>query len=244
MAELSDSYALLDRAKGHFEELRQLWHRERADPMWSISEVQAPDGNYRYQLNFNRPLVHLMRPIMADVANNIVAALDHLVAEFARENGYGRETRTYFPWLFNDELFRTAVRKMAKLTGDQVASAIEDVWFNNGSERPHLHSVKELSNSGKHWELMHSTGGAHAVVIEAPSKRQMFQIPDDAFDDADSFEFGGSDVSIEGLQCYIVLSLSVRGLPDELPSAPDSIFDCSLRFAERILNEVQNRCSC
>lgn len=241
MKQFTDAHALLDRAKLHYQELQKLWHRERSDPMWSISEERGNDGIFAYRLNFNRQLVAEMRPIMADTANNIVAALDHLVSACARINGHGRDVRTSFPWLFEDEPFRKALGKVAILTGEHVASVIEDVWFNNGFERPHLQAAKELSNSGKHWELMHSASGAHAVQIEAGASRQMFQIPADAFENSDVYEFGKSENSIIGVPCSIVLSLSVRGLPEGLPSSPDFIFECSQRFAERLLNEVQTR---
>jgi hypothetical protein len=241
MEQFTDAHALLDRAKTHYQDFQKLWHRERPDAMWSISEERGNDGKFTYRLNFNRQLVTQMRPIMADTANNIVAALDHLISACARINGHGRDVRTSFPWLFEDESFRKALGKVATLTGERVASVIEDVWFNNGFERPHLQAVKELSNSGKHWELMHSASGAHAVQIGADASRQMFQIPADAFENSDVFEFGNSENSIIGVPCLTVLSLSVRGLSDGLPNSSDSIFECSQRFAERIIGEVQAR---
>lgn len=235
-----DSRALLARAKTHHSELVGLWHREGADPLWSIKEARLDDGRFSYRLKLNRASLTQARPIMADTANNIVSSLDHLISAAARRNGHGREVRTYFPWLFDDELFRRALERTRKLTGDEVANAIEHIWFNNGFERPHLRAAKELSNSGKHWELLHSVSGVHGVQIEAPGDRRIFDIPSDAFENADLYEFLLSDRPVGNVPFSILLSLAVRGLPDEVPSSPDSIFECALRLAERIIDAVES----
>lgn len=238
---LTDSRALLSRAKVHYAELVSLWNRERADPLWSIAFDRVEGGQFRYQLKLNRPLLVQMRPVMADTANNIVAALDHVIAATARLGGHGREVRTYFPWLFEDEPFRRAIAQIAGWTGPAVAGAIEDIWFNDGFERPHLRGAKELSNSGKHWELLHSVSGAHCIQMAAPGDRRRFDVPEDAFEGTDAFEFLRVDRPLGDVPFYIVLSLAVRGLPEGIPSSPDSIFECSLRIAERIIDAVEAR---
>ena len=241
MDPFSDSRALLARAKMHYSELIDFWHSDRGEKMWSIVVEQRGRESFHYLIKLNRPLLVRMRPVMADTANNIVSSLDHIVSSAARINGHGREARTYFPWVFDDDDFKKALEKMAKFTGDEVANAIKDVWFNNGFERPHLRATKELSNSGKHWELLHSVGGVHGVMFEVQGEQKTYDIPRDAFKEMDTYEFFQSGQPIGDVPFTTVLSLTVDGLSDDLPTSPDSIFECSLRFSERLIDAVSAR---
>lgn len=146
----------------------------------------------------------------------------------------------YFPWGFTDEAFEKALAKVEPIIGTEMAGVISAARAKYRHEVHHVEAAKQISNSGKHWELMLAAGSAHGIALHIPGKGQrIFQIPPDAFVDADVFEYhrGGERLPSEPLS--IVIGQAIDGLDDELPKSPDSILECSFRFVEGVIAAVE-----
>lgn len=105
----------------------------------------------------------------------------------------------------------------------------------------HVEAAKQISNTGKHWELMFAAGTAHGIALNIPGGEQrIFQIPATAFADTDAFEFHRGPERLPTVPISIVVGLSVSGLEEGLPKSPDSIFPCSFRFVEGVIAAVAN----
>jgi hypothetical protein len=80
----------------------------------------------------------------------------------------------------------------------------------------------------------------HAIAMHAPNGRQMFQIPRNAFAEADEYEFHRAKERLpQGIPLQTVIGVNVEGLPDELPKSPDTILNCAFRFVAGVIQAVE-----
>lgn len=238
---LDDPRALLERARKHFAELSALLHPREGPGLWQTTEQRDPQtGEWQYCLHMDRRRLIAAKPIVADSATNVASALDHVAAAIAKANGHGRLKSLYFPWGFTDEAFEKALAKVAPIIGTEMAGAISAARAKYRHEVHHVEAAKQISNSGKHWELMPAAGTAHAVVLEVPGERQrIFDVPEDAFATVDVFEFHRSADRLPSASLGIWIDQAIDGLDDELPKSPDSILECSFRFVEGVIVAIE-----
>ena len=238
---LDDPRALLERARKHFAELNALLHSREGPRLWQTTERHDPQsGEWVYCLHMDRQRLIAAKPIIADCATNVASALDHVAAAIAKANGHGRMKALYFPWGFTDEAFRKALAKVQPVIGTAMAEVIAAARAQHRHEVHHVEAAKQISNSGKHWELMPTAGAAHAIALSVPGQGQrIFQIPADAFATADVFEYHRGTERLPSVPITIVIEQAIDGLDDELPKAPDSILECSFRFVEGVIAAVE-----
>ncbi len=234
---LDDSRALLKRAREHFAELNALL----GPGLWSTSERRDSDsGEWHYYLRLDRQRLITAKPIIADCANNVAAALDHVSAAIAKAKGHSRLRHFYFPWGFTDEEFNKSLTKAKKVIGAEMAKAISAARAKHRHEVNHVAAAKQISNSGKHWELMITVGTAHAIALCNPGGGQrIFQIPSDAFSATDVFEYYRGSERLPSAPLSIVIGQTIEGLDDYLPTSPDLILECSFRFVEGIILAIE-----
>jgi len=147
---LDDSRALLSRARKHFAELK-----EQTSPrnLWQTAESQdSATGEWSCHLHLNRAGLVAAKPIIADCANNLISALDHVVAAIARANGCGRHRNLYFPLGVTDDDFAKSLGSATSRLGEQMANVLTETRAAHRNEIPHIASAKEIANSGKHWD--------------------------------------------------------------------------------------------
>lgn len=238
---LDDARALLARAQKHFAEFNELVHPREGPGLWQTSERRDPrTGEFFYCLHMDRRRLIEAQPIIADSATNIASALDHVAAAIAKANGHGRLRTLYFPWGFTDETFEKALANVEPVIGEEMARVIAAARAKQRHEVHHVEAAKQISNTGKHWELMIAGGAAHGVALHVPGGQQrIFQVPADAFADADAFEFYRGPERLPTVPMSIVVGLGVGGLDEGLPKSPDSIFPCSFRFVEGVITAVE-----
>ena len=75
-----DSRLLFARARHHQVEFNRLLSNDETDRLWSVEEKANKDGTYSYALLVDPSKLEQTKPVAADVANNLVHALDQLVA--------------------------------------------------------------------------------------------------------------------------------------------------------------------
>ncbi len=163
------------RARKHFAEFNELVHPHEGPGVWQTTERRHPrTGEFFYRLYMDRRRLIEVQPIIADSATNIAAALDHAAAAIARANGHGRSRMLHFPWALNDERFEKALAKFEPAIGGEMARVIAAVRAKHRHEIHHVEAAKQISNTGKHWELMFAAGAAHGVALYMPVESSKF----------------------------------------------------------------------
>lgn len=134
----------------------------------------------------------------------------------------------YFPWGFTDEAFEKALAKVKPVFGDEMTDALAAARAKYRHEVHHVEAAKQVSNSGKHWELMLAAGTAHGIALHVPGTgQQIFQIPADAFAKSDIFEYHRGADRLPRVPFSIVIGQAIDGLDENLPKSPASILECS-----------------
>jgi hypothetical protein len=238
---LDDARALLERARKHFAELNALLHSREGSGLWQTTEQRDPEtGEWRYCLHMDRQRLIAAKPIIADCATNVASALDHVAAAIAKANGHDRLKNLYFPWGFTDEAFEKALAKGEPIIGKEMAGVISAARAKYRHEVHHVEAAKQISNSGKHWELMPTAGTAHGIALNVPGAGQrIFQVPADAFATVDAYEYHRDAERLPRVPLSIVIGQAIAGLDDGLPKSPDSILECSFRFVEGMIAAVE-----
>lgn len=241
--DLADSKSKLDRARKHAADLENTLHGDGG--LWEVREAfDNKTQEWTYRVLLDRRRLNEAKSIIADAADNTASALDHVAAAIAKARGLERDKQLYFPWGFTEDAFAKALKRYEPALGEEMSAILELARKNNRNELHHVEAVKQISNSGKHWELLAATGAMHAIAIDAPDGRQMFQIPKNAFAEADEHEFHrAKDRLPQGVPLQTVIGINIEGLPDHLPKSPDTILNCAFRFVAGVIEEVEKSAS-
>lgn len=237
---LEDARALLRRAQRHFEEFNCILNPPGEPPLWSMNErFDEVAQEWSYSLRAERGRFVEAKPALADSATNLVSALDHVVAAIARSRGHPRLRNSYYPWGFEDSEFEKALKKAEKFLGPEMTEVLAAARIRHRHEVHHMQAVREISNTGKHWELLLGLETVHAIAQTVPgSPQRFFPVPAEAFRQSDAYEFHRDTVRLPRRPFEMLIGLSVGGLADALPSSPDSIFPCAFRFVEGTIESV------
>lgn len=234
---LDDAQALLGRARNHLAAFE-----DQVSPrnLWRIAESQDSESKeWTGQIHLNRAGLGRAKPILADCANNLISALDHVAAAIARSNGHGRERSLYFPLGLTDTDHARAMSKVERMLGREVVRVLTETRARHQIEMPHVAAVKEISNTGKHWELLVSNASAHGVAWTEPGLRQRIaQIPADAFENRIVFEFYRGAQPLPRVPLNIVIKLTLAGLGSGLPTTPEYVLHGALRYVEAVIAAV------
>jgi hypothetical protein len=236
--DLSDACALFERARHHLEEFNELIVKRNMPQLWNVrSRQDESTGTWVYSITIDRDRLLRAKPVMADAATNAISALDHVAAAMAKSRGHDRVRTLYFPLAINEEAYRQMLARVEPYIGSEMAALITDVRAKR-FEHIHAQAAKEISNSGKHWELLPSDGSILALAFHEPDQPQrIFQVPKDAFSQADKYVFHSGE-QLPNVPISIVVGLSVDGLPEGLPKSPDTILECTLRYVEAVIEAV------
>jgi hypothetical protein len=239
MVDLSDSKGLLDRAQKHGADLQTLLHRNGG--LWQLNQrFDRGSNEWTCSAVLDRSRLRGAKWILADAANNVASALDHIAAAISKARGNERNRRLYFPWGLTDETFETALKRYEPMLGSKMSAVIADARTKHRHELGHVEAIKEVSNSGKHWELFATTGSARAVAMNIPGGQRIFQIPQDAFNEADEYVFYRGAEELPPVPLTIVIGVEVAGLPEGLPKWPDSMLSSSFRFVAGMVEAVEH----
>lgn len=232
-----DAKLLMRRANKHYDEFKQYRDGKIMGPMWDIRHRQV-EGGHAYRLVLNRPMFVEMKPVVADLANNVIHSLDLLVGDLARAGGADRNYSTKFPWIEKEVDFQGALKGLSKIVGLKAADAIDSVRKKWNSQLKHVHALKTVSNLSKHWELVPTTAGAAAVAWMVPGGQKIWELPKDAFADADEHEFSTVPKLFEG-GCQLLVSFKFAGLGEDFDPTPETVIDYAMKYAEDIIAAVE-----
>lgn len=235
--DLSDAIALAYRSQHHLDDYNAAIDSRHGGLIQIRVRNGEQAGEFIYSLFEDRQRLIKAKPILADAATNVISSLDNVAGAIARSRGHGRLRSLYFPMGLTDDEFEGKLDRARRHIGDEMAEVISKVRAAR-YEHVHAEAAKEISYSGKHWELMPTFGAANAIAITRPGLPQrIFQIPGDAFASTDEHIFHqGEYLSDRPMQ--LLYGFKVEGLPDGLPTSPDTIIQCALRYARAVIDAV------
>jgi hypothetical protein len=129
---------------------------------------------------------------------------------------------------------------MQNFIGEEAANVINNVRCKYIDALPHMQTIKEVSNSGKHWSLIPQNTSVMALAINAAGKQQIFNLPPDAFAESDTVQVAAGIEVPRGAEIAMVLKVEFSGLGEGLPASPDNVFHWGFRFAEEMLDALAN----
>jgi len=249
--ELADAQAWYDRAQHHIAEYRALAYGED-DRTWQLRQDRGDDGRHRYALHFNRELFPRLMPIACEAANALFQSLDNIIGTAARQAGVPRSFQIAWPWVLQpdtDSPLPGAVKPAIDgRLQDMRKRGMPEPWLDliaatfaaHAAGLVHIDVVKEVSLSGKHWELVPTKANAVAIGWHLPgSAAQSFaDIPPDYFETEDVFVFHeGEPIEVSHFQIIAGTKLMAPGKAHE--PEPISAFDYTRRFVETALHNAR-----
>lgn len=196
----ADAQAWYDRAQIHIGEYRELAYDQRHQ-IWTVHSQRQADGGFDHTLKFNREILPRLKPIACEAANALFQSLDNIVGAAARSADVPRGNDISWPWAIEPDpesdlagAMRPAISKKLKTLRknrlpDKWLALIERTFAAPAIGLQHIDVVKEVSLSGKHWELVPTEAGALAASwwIADSTQPVIVQIPPDHFDGNDGF---------------------------------------------------------
>lgn len=232
---------LLARGRTHMAELGRM---QNSSPPWGVQV--RPDvlaGAYVYSLYLDRDALQKLEPIVADAANNLVHALDQIVAAWVRLNGTDRPRNAFYPTALGDDRFEAGMAKIGRHLPVEALSAIRGTREERWHQVEHVALVKELSNSAKHWNLVPTEFAPLAVGVAQTGAQDVTDIPAEHFRDHDRFEFLRTRVPPGPMIGYQVLvSLRFVGLQSALLCDPATALRCAAEFVEAAIENSERAC--
>jgi len=230
---LDDAQLLHDRAQAHRRAFNDVVGVGQ-NLLWNVRRAILADGaTHSADLVLDRTILRRTKPIIADVANNLVHALDHIAAAARRHANTGKAGRLYFPITTDDAQYAERIAETAEFVGADWADLFTSARNQHHLFLPYLKTIKQLSNEAKHWELRPGMAGAHAIQWFAPGHR-IEQIPAGHFATHDSFRFWEGPESFPNVGVQIVASFRIRG--EDLDEVDlDSVVSTTSNFVANLL---------
>jgi hypothetical protein len=238
---LDDALLLYERAQKHVQEFQRVAHHEPSTQIWrTVRSRDARTGEWVYAPLLNRETLRLIKPIVADAANNLIHALDQVAAAGCRVQSSARNRRVHFPLTLDDTVFAQKIQDLAKhLPADWLALFATQRRKHRFHMR-HVQVTKELSNSSKHWALVANNAQAMAVGWNVPgSGQEIVDIPREFFTNDDRFEFLRTAVRPQNEGFQVILSMRLQGIDDDLALDPSSLFEITSRFVVGVIEHAK-----
>jgi hypothetical protein len=254
----ADAQTWYDRAQEHIKEYRGLAY-DQHDRIWQLHSGKREDGSVVHSLRFDRNLLTRLRPIACEAANALFQALDNIIGAAARQSGVERTPQIAWPWAIEsdpDYVLPGVVRPAIKGRLDVMQKrGLPDVWLSfvettfaaaPAVDLLHIDVVKEVSLSGKHWELVPTQASALAIAWspEGSTKQVHAEIPEGHFETHDEYVFWEGE-PIVAPHFQLATGTRLVAAEKEFQPEPVSAFEYTSRFvasalkgARRIWEEV------
>jgi hypothetical protein len=248
---LADARAWYERAQEHIAEYRRLAYGEH-ERIWSLHSEHQTNGTFNYSLRFNCDLLVRLKPVACEAANALFQSLDNIIAVPARRVGELRNRNICWPWAIEKDPNSTLEHAVRPAIGKKICTLrkegipeqwltlIEEVFASPAAGLIHIDVVKEVSLSGKHWELIATGAEALSVAwFDPASKGQVVvDIPHRHFEANDEYVFHeGDPISAPGFMMVIETKLVAPGKAFE--PEPIAAFECTSRFVMTALKKAK-----
>jgi hypothetical protein len=240
---LDDAQLLYERAQEHIADCNR---RDGAEPgVWQLVSGREPEGGaFTCTLMLDRTVLRKMKPVIGDIANNLIHALDQVAAAASRAASSDRPKGLYFPIAPDDVTYAKKRRALEKLLDPPWLDLFAAVRERHKPWQGYLSLLKDISNSAKHWELVAGGAGAAAVAWNVPGEQRqtIVQIPRDHFAANDSFVFWRGATPVPKLPFQIVTQHRFEGVGGDDTSV-DSVFSTCSRFVADVIAESRQHLS-
>lgn len=247
----ADAQAWYDRAQAHIAEYRGLAYGEN-DQTWRLHSNRRNDDSFAYSLRFDRGHLVRLKPIACEVANALFHSLDNIVAVGARRAEVERGPQITWPWAIESDpdsslegAVRSAIgRKLCALSKKGFPkpwlTLIADTFAAHAVGLSHIDVVKEVSLSGKHWELVPTGANASAIswTLQGSTQQVIAEIPADHFETNDEFVFheGGAIVAPH---FQMLTGTRLVATAKEFQPEPVFAFEYTARFVSTALEKAR-----
>lgn len=247
----ADAQAWYDRAQKHIAEYRGLAYGEH-DQIWKLLSNRREDGSFAYSLRFDRSLLARLKPVACEVANALFQSLDNIIAVGARRAKVLRGPQISWPWAIEsdpDSSLEGAVRPAIGGKLDELSkkgfpkpwlALIEETFAASAVGLSHIDVVKEVSLSGKHWELVSTGANAFAIswTVQGSNEQIIAEIPADHFETSNEFVFheGGAIVAP---RFQMMTGTRLVAAAKEFQPEPISAFEYTARFVSTALEKAR-----
>ena len=192
------------------------------------------------------------KPISGEVANALFQSLDNIIGAAARAAGVERSIKISWPWKVESDAdvnqghaiqpkLSDKLKKLQKEgLPDPWLELIEATFAESATPLAHIDVMKEISNSGKHWELLPTITNAVGMMWMPPGERRPvpLDIPEDHFSENDEFAFHeGAEIDTSAIE--ILIRFELVAATRELRVEPIFAFDATSRFVATALQKAK-----
>ena len=132
-----------------------------------------------------------------------------------------------------DGKFEQALEKLVPHIGDLAIEKLRSLRLERADDLPFVRLIRQISNTGKHWELAPSDATALAVCYALPGHPPMIHdVPAGTFAKDRWFEFYSAPEPLPHVPISCVVKLTFEGLRAEQVADVDTVFDRAIAFAE------------
>ena len=233
-----DVHLMISRAKKHEQEFNALLSGQGDSAWWYISENNS-DVGYCYAVVIRCQKLRELKPVVADLCNNLVHALDQLIAALTRANGRDNAGKLFFPWVLDERKFHKNLRLLEKTIGPEACDCIRAARKQCENDIVHAHLAKEISNAGKHWELVPSSAVIPAITFMfGDGSSKIFELPSNSLEENLYFEFYDGLEKLEACPIRAVIGLRLAGISEDQVS-PLSVFAAAFQYVEAVVTNVR-----
>lgn len=239
MDPLDDAQLLYDRAQVHVRSFNQL-NDSRDGGLWRIDGGrEGAEGPFTGTLVLDRAVLRSMKPVIGDIANNLIHALDHVAAVASRTVTDERFKNLHFTIANDDETYEKRRAEAGRYLDVKWLDLFTVVRERHRPFQGQLWLLKVISNTAKHWELVAGGAGAVAVGWHVPGEglQRIVDIPRDHFATSNSFQFWRDATPLPRLPFQIVTSHRLTGLDGGDDADVNSVFSTSSRFVADVIAE-------
>jgi hypothetical protein len=172
----------------------------------------------------------------SDIANNLIHALDQVIAACSRLNGTPRRN-IYYPIEIDDQRFADLLNKLGKSVSPETIALLDRVRTADHSY-PQLKTLKALSNSAKHWALAPPSAAISAAGIASPVGRLIFDIPEAYFEQNDHFLIHRTAERLHPWATELLVGMRFSDLDHDTGADPMTVFRSGSRHVAQVLTEV------
>lgn len=236
--ELFDDVRLMvARARKHKAEFDGIFSAIGGSQWWRIDEDRVGDG-FRYTVVIECQQLKELKPVAVDLCNNLIHALDQMVGALTRANGHDNSQRLQFPWQLDEAKFERSLKKLEAYISKEVADCVRKTRQKCHLALPMAHVAKEISNSGKHWEMVPSTASVPAIAIQRPgAAQQIFNLPASTLEQQLYFTFYEGPDRLGQFPMLALIGLRFAGLCDET-ATPTAVFNSAFHYVETVVQTV------
>lgn len=145
--ELFDDVRLMTaRAREHEPEFYAECSRPEPFSWWNIDETRLGDDRYRYTLVIRCQQLKGLKPIAADLCNNLVHALDQIAGALARMNNRLNFNELSLPWQVRDSGFEQKLRVVESYIGTEPARCIRQARIDCALAFPMATGARKFRN--------------------------------------------------------------------------------------------------